>query len=205
MFSDFNTDSEDESEIDQVKKKRKECEVVHSSLDYRSIKVPLMVEYNSIDSYCEKKGENLQVASISSPVVFRTPQPDSRLPRTARHPYEFFSVQELSFVKVLTNWINLKVCSFGTLDYVSNTKKWHLVSKQGDESFNVVLYVSDDKAQLVSQDLQQVYGILSIYEGKPQIVVEFFRNLRSTDLFLFAESYKLLGKYLPKSIQVLQK
>lgn len=213
--------SQDESVLDQAKKKRKEfekkCEVVHSSLDYHTIKVPPLVEYKSIDSYCEKKGEKLlsgsdvlfpSLSSISSPVVFRTPQPpqpNTRLPHRDCHPYGFFSVQELSFVKDLTNWTNLKVTSLGILDYTSSSKQWHLVSKEEDESCEVLLDVSDDfKAKLISQDLQQVYGILSIHEGKPKIIVDFFRNLGSTDLLLFIESYKLMQKYVPKSIKVLQ-
>lgn len=218
MFSDFDTDSEDESMLDQAKKKRKECEVVHSSLDYHSIKVPPLVEYTSIESYCEQKGEMLvsgsgavfpNLRSISSPVVFKTPQPPqpavTRLPHTPCHPYGFFSLQELSCVQVLTNWTNLKVCTLGLLDYTVSTKECHLVANEEDESCKLLLEVSDFKAKLTSQELQQVYGILSIHEGKPKIIVNFFRNLGSTDLHLFVESYKLMQKYVPKSIKVLQK
>lgn len=215
--------SEDESELDQAKKKRKECEkkceVVHSSLDYHTIKVPPLVEYKSIDSYCEKKGVMRllsssdtafpSLSSISSPVVFKTPQPPqpvTRLPHRDCHPYGFFSVQELSFVKALTNWTSLKVCSLGILDYKSSTKQWHLVSKEEDEICELLLDVSDDfKAKLVSQDLQQVYGVLRIHEGKPKVIVDFFRNLGSSDVLLFVESYKIMQKYVPKSIKVLQK
>lgn len=207
--------SEDESDLDQAKKKRKGCEVVHSSLDYHTIKVPPLVEYKSIDSYCEKKGVSSSdtvfpsLISISSPVVFRTPkppQPVTRLPHRDCHPYGFFSVQELSFVKALTNWTSLKVCSLGILDYKSSTKQWHLVSKEEDESCEVLLDISDDfKAKLVPQELQQVYGVLRIHEGKPKIIVDFFKNVGSSDLHLFAESYKLMQKYVPKSIKELQK
>lgn len=207
--------SEDESDLDQAKKKRKGCEVVHSSLDYHTIKVPPLVEYKSIDSYCEKKGVSSSdtvfpsLSSISSPVVFKTPkppQPVTRLPHRDCHPYGFFSVQELSFVKALTNWTSLKVCSLGILDYKSSTKQWHLVSKEEDESCEVLLDISDDfKAKLVPQELQQVYGVLRIHEGKPKIIVDFFKNVGSSDLHLFAESYKLMQKYVPKSIKELQK
>lgn len=207
--------SEDESDLDQAKKKRKGCEVVHSSLDYHTIKVPPLVEYKSIDSYCEKKGVSSSdtvfpsLSSISSPVVFKTPkppQPVTRLPHRDCHPYGFFSVQELSFVKALTNWTSLKVCSLGILDYKSSTKQWHLVSKEEDESCEVLLDISDDfKAKLVPQELQQVYGVLRIHEGKPKIIVDFFKNVGSSDFHLFAESYKLMQKYVPKSIKELQK
>lgn len=207
--------SEDESDLDQAKKKRKGCEVVHSSLDYHTIKVPPLVEYKSIDSYCEKKGVLSSdtvfpsLSSISSPVVFKTPkppQPVTRLPHRDCHPYGFFSVQELSFVKALTNWTSLKVCSLGILDYKSSTKQWHLISKEEDESCEVLLDISDDfKAKLVPQELQQVYGVLRIHEGKPKIIVDFFKNVGSSDLHLFAESYKLMQKYVPKSIKELQK
>lgn len=221
MFNDFDTNSEDDSLSIQPTKKKKEehvemkSEVVHSSLEYHTIKVPPMVEYKNIDSYCERRGEKFlsdavpsvsSVGCISSPVVLRTPQPslpDTPSPSSEYLPFCFFSIEELSLVKSLKNWNNVKVCPVGTVDYNTfDMNECYLNSLGESGSWKILLNVSSLEVNPAPHTTLQVYGMLSIQEENPIINVFFVRNLRTADLSLFVESNRLMQKYVPRSIHV---
>lgn len=199
-------------------------ESVHSSLGYTSFKAPPLVEYNSIESYCEKKlGKSLlpshsldsptisdlnKVKSISSPIVLKSPN----LPRSNRTliaseiipPHIFFTVEELSLVKCLSHWSNTKVCPVGLVEFDVTSQQCYIHSVLEKGSWQVLLDTSLLKEIPKLKTVLQIFGCVEIVEEQPVLKVHFSRNLGSTNISLFLTSYKLMQKQVPNYLNLHQ-
>uniref|UniRef100_A0A1B6I8M4 Uncharacterized protein n=1 Tax=Homalodisca liturata TaxID=320908 RepID=A0A1B6I8M4_9HEMI len=205
--------------------KPQDSEVIHSSLGYSSFKVPPLVEYKSIDGYCETKpGISLSVSSdsaisapstsglnnlqsISSPVVFKSPKTLAikRVPHSSESkPFMFFSVEDLSLVKSLKHWTNTKVCPVGLVMYNCTDQQCYLHSVMEKGQWSILL----DTSLLLEipnlETLLQIFGTLEVVNGLSRVKVNFYRNLGSVDLPLFVESYKLMQKYVPDFVKTIE-
>uniref|UniRef100_A0A1B6G485 Uncharacterized protein n=1 Tax=Cuerna arida TaxID=1464854 RepID=A0A1B6G485_9HEMI len=205
--------------------KPQDSEVIHSSLGYSSFKVPPLVEYKSIDAYCETKPgislsdssdsafnspstsglNNLQ--SISSPVVFKSPKTASRKKEphsSGSKPFMFFSIEELSLVKSLKHWTNTKVCPVGLVMCNFTDQQCYLQSVMEKGQWNILLDTSLLPEIPNLKTLLQIFGTLEVINGLSRVKVNFYRNIGCVDLPLFVESYKLMQKYVPDFVETVE-
>lgn len=190
---------------------------IHSSLNYSPIKAPPIVEYKSVDSYCEKNlGKSLlpshgskvestsdikKVSSISSPVLLKVPKKPAAnkalVSSCYEPPYTFFSLEELSLVHCLKNWANTKVCPIGQAKFDSISQKCELHSVMEKRSWKVSLDVSLLNEIPKLNTVIQIFGNLEIISEQPVVKIDFYRCLGSVDIDLFVTSYRMMQEHIP--------
>jgi len=185
---------------------------LHSSLKYTSIKAPPLVEYKSVNDYCDTDIKKFlfpspnssssgisHVQSISSPIVLKSPTVKDKKVVSSKYskPYAFYSVEELSLVQSLKYWENTKVCPVGVVRLNHDNRGFYLHSHQEQGCWQILLDTSLMKELPKLDKLIQVFGFLKVDQERPCVKVNFCRNLDNVDLPLLVESYKLMQKYVP--------
>lgn len=218
MFNSVVYDEMDQNYVTEPNPKRKKLDqlytskLIHSSLEYRSIKAPPCVVYKSLDSYCENNcGNSLfstyntpstsslkNLQSVSSPIILKTPrgQQVKKVLNEESMPHILFTVEELSLVKSLNNWTNTKVSAVGQISLDTTTQKCYLnsVCESGQWSLMLDTLLLAEIPKL--QQLLQVYGLLVINGAQSCMKVYFTRSLSWVELPLFVNSYTLMQKQI---------
>lgn len=216
MFDSNEEKAVDKHDINEPSlKKRKldklyESTLIHSSLEYKTIRAPPLVAYKSIDSYCENNyGQSYKtpstsdlrdLQSISSPILLKTPKKQSfkKVLHEEAMPYTLFTVEELSLVKCLKNWFNVKVSAVGNVSHDTTTQKCYLNSVRECGQWSLLLDTSLLEEIPKLEQLLQVYGTLTMNGEEPCVKLCFIRRLPWVNLSLYHDSYRLMQKHIGK-------
>jgi hypothetical protein len=112
-------------------------------------------------------------------------------------PYVPMDIEELSKVRDLKHWANVKVRVIGTLRGLSTLVS--ICEPDGPHSITVDLHLLDQYPEEYT-DIQ-VYGEVEMYLSKPQIRVIFFRKLDGLDVEAYQRAVQLQNKYIPHFVK----
>lgn len=198
-----------EQSLKPPEKRFKHDEKIHSSLSSRlEFSPPKIVEYSSVNEYCDKLQNSAHCKTINqtsdnlTQIQKRVESVSLSEFNSSNKPHFPISVEELSVATNVDNWTNTNVRVCGIVKQDEYNLSHYLESiKEDGGPFTILLDLDCFYRIPVLNRTLQIFGEIVIVSKKPILRVYFYRDLSKVNFSLFRKAEEKFKSFVPMFVK----